>query len=147
VDIVPDVPFNQGDKLSLSLQQDGALPAQKDVDNPGPAEQPPAKTNTSLSATCPDGTRNDAVPQTTTGRRSPGFAGADIAVTYTRPDNTTFTRTAQTDSNGAWSSTINPIPDGNQQPDGTWKVKARYAGDTSHNPSEAEECAMNVQTN
>jgi hypothetical protein len=34
VEILPDVKFNPGDSLSLSLQQDGALPADEKVDNP-----------------------------------------------------------------------------------------------------------------
>jgi hypothetical protein len=138
--IVPDVPFGDQDKISMSLQQDGALPAQKDAENP-----PPSKTDTTLSSTCASSV-DDTQPMSTSGTLSPAFAGAGIVLTYTRPNNGgTFDRTVQTDANGRWEDKITPAQQSGQaSPDGQWKVKARYAGDGSHNASEAPECTTNV---
>jgi hypothetical protein len=147
VDIVPDVPFDQGERLSISLQQDKALPAQADVDNSKPQEQPPQEpVNTTLTHSCPaDASYNQQF--TTTGRLQPGFSGATIKLTYTRQDNTTFERTVTTDATGSWSDTMtpqqNPGP-GQFFPFGDWKVRARFDGDTGHNPSSTPDCTFNV---
>jgi hypothetical protein len=149
VDIIPDVPFNKGDKLSLSLQQDKALPAQEDIENPkGGEPTPPQKTNTTLNSTCADSPHDDADPMTTTGTLNPAFAGAAIKLTYTRPNNGgTFVRNVQTDANGAWSDTITPAQESGQTPAaGPWTIHADFEGDSSHNPSAAE-CTVNVVNN
>jgi hypothetical protein len=137
VDIIPDVPFNQGDRLSMSLQQDRALPAQKDVENP--------KANTSMTQTCAASPQDDAKPMTTSGTLSPAFANADIKLTYTRPNNGgTFVRTVQTNANGAWSDTITPAQQSGQaSPDGVWTIRSDYAGDATRAPSSAQ-CTVTV---
>jgi hypothetical protein len=139
--IVPDVPFGDQDHLTLSLQQDGALPAQEGVDNP-----PPGKTDTKLSETCAASRHDDVAPMTTSGNLSPAFAGANIVVTYTRPNNGgTFERTVQTDGNGNWEDKITPSQEsGQSSPDGIWKIKARYDGDGTHNGSVTDECTVEV---
>jgi hypothetical protein len=141
VDILPDVPFNKGDNLSLSLQQDGALPAQEAVDNPPPP--PPGPAATSLSANCPSGLVPPNGDATITGNLSPGFDGAQIDVTVTRPDNRgSFTRTARTDAQGDWSVVVDTFDDDPNGGGGTWRVKANYAGDSTHKASSAEQCSF-----
>jgi Peptidase family C25/Propeptide_C25 len=139
VDIVPEVPFDDQDDLSVHLQQDGALPAQEAVDK-NPRE------DTSLTQTCPeDASYQDEM--TTRGRLSPGFAGAEIQLTYTREDGTTFEREATTDQNGDWSDTIRPVEHDGPNPFfefGDWQVQARFEGDRGHNPSQAQACSFRV---
>jgi hypothetical protein len=150
VDIVPDVPFDRGDKLSVSLQQDKALPAQAEVDNAKPQQQaPPAeRVDTKLSHSCPNPPNPSYTqPYTTTGRLEPGFAGAAIKLTYTRQDNTQFERTVTTDANGAWSDTITPQQHpgpGQFFPFGTWKVRADFTGDAGHKGSSSPDCSFGV---
>jgi hypothetical protein len=134
--VIPDVAFDDSDDLSFSLQQDGAFPAQEDVE----------KTATTLSATCASSPHDDVQPMTTNGTLSPGFAGASVVVTYTKPDGASFERTVTTDASGAWSSTITPASDsGQSNPDGTWTVQARYAGDASRRSSTSSPCTVEVQ--
>jgi hypothetical protein len=143
VNIIPDVPFQQGEDLSLSLQQDGALPAQEAVENP-----PPAKTTTSMTLDCATAVGHNQT-MTTNGTLSPAFAGANVVLTYTRPNNGgAFERTVQTNANGAWTDSIVPAQQSGQaSPVGPWKVKARYDGDASRNGSQTAECTVNVFDN
>ena len=88
----------------MSLQQDGALPAQEAVDNP-----PPGPVDTTMTANCPADTVPFQGTATTSGKLAPGFAGATINLTYTRPGTQgSFERTTTTDANGDWSHTIEP---------------------------------------
>ena len=144
--IIPDVPFDDQDNLSVSVQQDGALPAQEAIDRPPQQPPPPQPVDTKLSHACPQGgPYTDRM--TTTGRLEPGFEGAEIKLTYTRSDGTTFDRTATTDANGNWSDTITPIQhDGPNQffEFGTWKVRARFDGTPAYNPSSSPDCEFEV---
>jgi hypothetical protein len=133
--IIPDVPFGDQDNLSVSLQQDGALPAQEKVDNP--------PITTTMTASCAASPHDDVQPMTTSGTLSPAFAAANIKLTYTRPNNGgTLVRTVQTNANGAWTDTITPTQQA-QLPDGVWTIRADYEGDATHNPSSAE-CTVTV---
>jgi hypothetical protein len=147
VDVVPEVGTDEYD-LSVALNQDGVLPAAEAVEGSGPKppDPPPPPADTTLSQQCPaqDGSYvvyNQAM--TTTGKLQPGFAGAQIVVTYTRPDETTFTKTVTTDANGDWTSTITPSSEA-QQPFGTWKIQSRFDGDAGHKPSATTECNVAV---
>ena len=154
VNIIPDVPFQKGEKLSLSLQQDKALPAQEDIANPregSSSPTPPADTN--LSTQCAADGQPSGQTMTTTGRLTSGqtgIGGAAVKLTYTRPDKTTFDRTVQTDTNGNWSDSFEPADEAANSPnrgDGTWTVQAIYAGDTTHNPAKSETCSVVVIDN
>jgi hypothetical protein len=144
-------------ELEVALEPDGAAPAKKAVggvpEEQPPPPPPPAKTDTTVTMPCPTEGPNDQrqynQPLTTSGTIQPAFAGATIKVTYTRPDLTTFERTATTDANGAWSDTIIPTNEAGQGPDyGNWKVKSRFDGDSAHNASpSSQECTFVVYNN
>jgi hypothetical protein len=70
-------------------------------------------------------------------------------VTWTRPDGTSFERTAKTDGNGNWSSTIVPQNEtnANNHGAGNWKAHATYAGDDTHNGSSTADCTIDVFDN
>jgi hypothetical protein len=154
VNIIPDVPFQKGEKLSLSLQQDRALPAQEDIANPregSSSPTPPADTN--LSTQCAADGQPSGQTMTTTGRLTSGqtgIGGAAVKLTYTRPDKTMFDRTVQTDTNGNWSDSFEPADEAANSPnhgDGTWTVQAIYPGDPAHNSSKSETCSVVVIDN
>ena len=139
--ILPDVPFDDQDNLSVSVNDDGAFPAQEAVDKA-------PRANSTLTHSCPNPPNPSYTEEyTTTGRLQPGFAGAKIKLTYTRDDGTTFERTATTDANGSWSDTIRPIEHDGPNPFfefGTWKVRADFAGDNERNPSSSPDCEFQV---
>lgn len=80
---------------------------------------------------------------TTSGKLSPGFAGAVVDVKYTRPNGTSFVRSVTTASDGTWSDTITP---GNTTTLnlGNWTIRASYAGDDGHLASSAAVCTTTV---
>jgi hypothetical protein len=133
VDILPESDVNGGN-LSISLQQDGAFPAQEAVD----------KQDTSLSLTCPSGPNGIAsrVDHDFTGHLGPGVAGADVTLTFTKTGfgARTFTRTVTTDGDGNYRYTHNFANTDN----GDWSVKASFAGDSGHDASESSECRFFV---
>jgi hypothetical protein len=137
VDIVPDVSTDTG-SLSVSLQQDGALPASENVEG--------SKANTKLTQTCPAGTVSQNGTMSISGNLSPAFAGASIVLTYTRPsDGATFERTVQTNANGDWNDSILPSQsDGQGNGVGSWKVRSRFDGDATHNSSSTTDCTVPV---
>jgi hypothetical protein len=116
--------------LRVAIDADGALPVSVPVEGV-----------TSLTHSCPTATvaRNDSV--VTFGRLTPGVPGAQIVLTYTRPDGTTFERTANAHADGGWNDSMSPAAEG---PNGTWLVRARYAGDSSHSPSTSPDCSVVV---
>ncbi|MEA2422651.1 MAG: hypothetical protein QOF55_1750, partial [Thermoleophilaceae bacterium] len=128
--------------LQIAVEGDDAQPIDVAVDGvPAP---------TTLTQTCPSAPPQGnfaGSPMTTTGKLDPGFAGASIVVTYTRPDQTTFTKTVTTDANGNWSSTITPNNEAaNSSVDGDWKQQANYAGDASHRPSAGTACSTRLNS-
>jgi hypothetical protein len=127
-------------ELQVSLEPDGSPPVRA-----------PVQGSTSLTQSCPSGTVNNNSPVTFRGSLSPGFAGANIVRTYTRPDGTSFERTVQTDANGDWTDTIQlwPTFTGNDPNHGagTWKVRSRFNGDSTHAPSSTGDCTFQVNDN
>jgi hypothetical protein len=141
--IIPEVAFDDRDNLNVALQHDGALPAQDKVENP-------PRQSTSLTANCAADGQLNSQPMTTTGRLTGAPGGSDVEVTYTRPDGTSFTREVVTDADGDWSDTFEPADEAANSPqrgDGTWSVKARYAGDDDRSPSESATCTVQVIDN
>jgi hypothetical protein len=125
--------------LQIAIEPDGGKPMQAPVT--GVPAPPPV--DTTLTSTCSAPVSFDA-DATTTGTLSPAFAGATIKITYTRPDQTTFQRTATTDANGNWSNTISTNTDwpNHGGSGGSWGVQATYDGDSSHKPSSATACSF-----
>jgi hypothetical protein len=120
--------------LRVALFADGTLPVSVPVEGV-----------TALTHRCPTGTvfRGDAV--VTFGALTPGVPGARIVLTYTRPDGTTFERTAEPHADGTWNHSMTPAAeDPGGPPSGIWKVRARYAGDADHAPSTSPDCQVSV---
>ena len=141
-EVAPEFNTSQHD-LSIALDQDGAFPAGEPVEGSGPPPPPPPA-DTALSQSCPSSAVYNN-PMTIEGQLDPGFAGAKIVLTYTRPDASTFERTVTTDQSGAWSDTIIPAQQsGQSSPFGEWKVKSRFEGDATHKASSSGECAVAV---
>jgi hypothetical protein len=81
----------------------------------------------------------------TFGALTPGVPGANVVVTYTRPDGTTFQRTVAAHPDGTWNDSITPsTEDPGGEDHGVWKIRSRYAGDASHAPSSKPDCAVLV---
>ena len=145
--IVPDVPVDNQDDLSLSVQADGAFPAQEPVE--------PAKDDTSLTANCPKEGQLNSQPMTTSGRLTrgqDGVPGATVTLTYDSPNEPPFTRTVVTDARGGWSDTIVPAShvspnDPGPRGQGTWTIQASYAGNEDLNGSQSPQCAVFVTDN
>ena len=127
--------------LRVAVEPDGGPAVSKQIDGvpqPGPAD-------TSLTSTCPSTIVPFNGQANITGQLTPAFAGAQIDVTVTRPGTRgSFVRSATTDANGNWSITVDTSADdpGGGGSGGTWKAKARYAGDSAHKASEAPECSF-----
>jgi hypothetical protein len=117
-------------ELRVAIEPDGGKPFQVPVDGV-------PKQATSMTQTCPNevGFGNDV---TITGTLSPAFAGANIIVSYTRPDASTFERTVQTDAAGNWTDSV--LGDLG----GDWTISSRYAGDDAHAASSAGPCTVFV---
>ena len=102
VNIVPDVPVGGQDDLTLSLQQDGAFPAQEAVEkSPAPPKEP-----TSLTFDDPGTPSQTGNPNPFSGQLTPALAGAKIRVVYTPVDpthpNGTIEHEVTTDATGGW---------------------------------------------
>jgi hypothetical protein len=134
--IVPEVPIGDEDNLTLSLQQDGAFPAQEAVEK---------RQATTLTFTEPtNSVSQSGNPNPFEGKLSPAFAGAQVRVVYTPSDpthpNGTMEHTVTTDAEGVWRDEasftyyFNPNNPNNSN---KWTAKAFYDGDSSHLPSES----------
>ncbi len=135
-----DIPADFGDDspkpgdLQVALDADGSAPVAVPV-----SDVP--KAATALTETCPASPvhNSNLSSMTTTGTLSPALAGQAIAVTYTRPNATTFTDNVMTDADGAWSDTVaNPAPTGN------WKIQSTYAGSDDYAGSTSTVCTVTV---
>jgi hypothetical protein len=80
-------------------------------------------------------------PITVSGSISPAITGIPVTLTYTRPDGTTFTRTATTGSGGSYSDTTNPSVTG------AWSVKASWSGDSFREGASSSTVSFTVKTN
>jgi hypothetical protein len=127
-------------ELRVAMEPDGAQPINV------PVEDVP-KTPTSMTQECPSEPVPSGGNMTVSGTLSPALAGVNIVITYTRPDQTTFDRTVQTDANGAWTNTITPQSEATGFGVGTWNVKARYAGDDTRAASSTAGCTVEVFDN
>ena len=139
---VANVPAAFGDgqpeqgELKVAFEGDGAVPITIPVNGV-------QKTNTQLSVDCPDEVVPFGGDATIQGQLQPGFAGAEVEVTYTTFSNETFTQTATTDAQGNWTDVVNTGGDNNPGGGGNggpWQVSARYAGDGKYNGSGPVTC-------
>jgi hypothetical protein len=139
--IVPDTPIGSQDNLTLSLQQDGALPAQETVEK---------RQQTTLTFTNPNGVSQSGNPNSFGGTLSPAFAGANVRVVYTPDDpqnpNGTITHNVTTDAQGTWLDQVNfqysilfNNPNYNE-----WTAKAFFDGDSNHDSSESNTVQFSV---
>jgi hypothetical protein len=129
--VIPDVPFDdQDENLSISLQQDGAFPAQEEVE----------KEATQTSINCPSSQQVDDQPFTTTGSLSPAVSGANIEVTYTDESGTQTVHTVQTDGQGNWSDSAS-FSTGDSE---IYTIQARFVGDASRRASASNTCKLTV---
>jgi hypothetical protein len=137
--IIPDVPFDSHDNLTLSLQQDGALPAQEAVEGSQPKQQ------TALTLNQPTGVAGGQ-QATFSGSLSPAFAGASIRIEYKNLDTPgdSFTHTVTTNASGAYTDDVTfPI----KPPDEDWTAQAFYAGDSARLSSQSPVRSFSVQGN
>jgi Peptidase family C25/Propeptide_C25 len=140
-DGVVSIPASFGDgnpsagQLQVAVDADGEAPITIPVSG--------APAATFLTQTCPSSPRNYGATMTTTGQLSGAQAGATVAVTYTRPNGTSFTNNATANSAGAWSSSVTPGDSLNMNT-GTWTIQASYAGDSSHAGSTTSPCSIVV---
>ena len=73
---------------------------------------------------------------TVSGSIAPAVSGRTISITVTRPDGSTTTLSTTTGSGGGYSSSFAA------DEEGTWKVKAVFAGDAAHASSESTEMEL-----
>jgi hypothetical protein len=133
VTITPDTKTDTNN-LSVRVQQDGALPAQDNVER-GTAAQP-----TSLTLSGPATVKFDS-PTGFKGHLDPAFAGAPVKVVYTRDSNgETIEHSVSTDANGDFTDTVT-IPRAKR---GAWHAQATYAGDATHGASSSNNLAFSV---
>jgi hypothetical protein len=135
--VIPDVPFDNHDNLTLSLQQDGALPAQEAVEGTAPKEQ------TSMTLNDPGSPSQTNNPNPFSGQLTPAFAGAPIRVVYapqgvvSGDPRQQFQHTVNTAADGTWHDDVNFTYNtvGASQTPNRWTAQAFFDGDGSHLPS------------
>ena len=137
--IQPDANVDEYKPITASLQQDGVLPAQDEV------EERPAPQGTSLTLADP---ANESFSQTSNGGRirgkltPAGIPGAKVRIVYTRTDGgDTFTNTVTPNAQGDFEDT----PDLSGDYLKTFKVRAFYDGRREFSPSQSNEVQFFVQ--
>jgi hypothetical protein len=136
VEVIPDE-STPSDDLTVSLDQQGAFPTQKEVGD----------VPTTLTLTAP-GQGNINVPNSGTfsGHLDPSFAGGQVRIVYTPDDQQPrgqFTETVTTDANGDYSDTVtfdNPNA-------GDWHAQAFFDGGGGYNPSQSSQANFVVHDN
>jgi hypothetical protein len=129
VTIRPDI--DKDADLTVSFQQDGALPAQDTVDDAPQPTPAPQKQQTSLTLVAPAQNPSGGQQVQFTGQLSPGFAGAPIKIEYKDLDSpsASFTDNVTTLKDGSYSDNVTfPVT----PPDEDWTAQATYAGDASY---------------
>jgi hypothetical protein len=84
---------------------------------------PITKISTTISCACSSSEVNEGNFITTSGTITPSVSGKTVALTYTRPDGTSFNRTVTTELDGSFNDSIKP------DAAGTWGVQASWGGD------------------
>ena len=97
------------------------------------------KTTTSISiqASKSKVTQGDSI--TVTGSLDPYVPGAEVTITFTKPDDSTFTRTATTDTDGSYSVTYEPAETG------SWNAEASWPGDSEREGSSSQQTSFSVE--
>jgi hypothetical protein len=136
--IVPDVPVDNREDLTLSVQADGAFPAQEAVEKAAP------KQRTSLTFNNPGSVSQTDNPNDFSGSLSPAFAGAQVRVVYTPDDpthpNGTISHTVTTSDKGVWNDQVNfsyYFNPSNPNNSNNWTARAFFDGDSSYEPSQS----------
>jgi hypothetical protein len=135
--ITPEVQTN-ADDLTVSLDQDGALPVEKEVDG----------VPTSLTITGPSSVSltGGAENRTFSGHLDPPAAGLPIRVVYTSETpgggGQTITHDTTTNANGDWSDDWTFPP--NFTDFGTWRAQAFFDGGDGYRPSSSPTHRFNV---
>jgi hypothetical protein len=125
-------------ELQVAVEPDGGEPVRAPVSGV-------PKLATTLSQTCPASVDwFHGQKMTITGTLSSGVAGQTIRVVFTRPDESTFTRTTTTGANGAWTLTIDPVVEWKPNPDGIWHAQSHFDGDGDYGASDSTTCSVNV---
>jgi len=146
----------RGQALEVRLwQQDVSLPprtwrmsqpfpagADLDLPNTWADVQLDRRTNLTISATPNEAgfdpiLRRSSSEVVISGSLAPASVAA-IAIAYTKPDGSTFTRVLITDATGSFSDTLSP------DAVGTWYVSCSWAGTSDLNPSTSERISVNV---
>ena len=134
--VIPDVPVDDQEDLTLSLQTDGAFPAQEPVEK---------REQTSLKFNDPGFPSASGNPNPFSGNLSPAFAGASVRVVYTPDDpsnpNGTIQHTVPTDSQGVWKDEVDFVY---YNPNPRWTARAFYDGDDTHAPSQSNVVQFSV---
>jgi hypothetical protein len=121
-------------ELEIATEGDGAQPFKKQVEG--------VPVDTKLTQTCPDDVNFNGTA-TVRGNLSPAFAGAKIAVSWTRPQGRgTVDHEVTTDAQGNFTDTVDTLDDdpGGNGNGGQWSVSSSYGGDSTHNPSQSTAC-------
>ena len=116
---------------------------------------PPPPAATSMTQSCPpDGTTNTSDDLTVTGTLSGAPAGSTVEVTFKNPSPTRTPAASPLRHRAPSSCRRRPTPrahgpasvDPNDDETGEWRVSSRFAGTSTHAPSSAGECAVQVHT-
>jgi hypothetical protein len=96
-----------------------------------------ASTSISIQASNSEVTQGGSI--TITGSTDPSVSGAKVIITFTKPDDSTFTRTAVTDTDGAYSVTFEPVDTG------SWNVEAYWQGYQDQKSSSSQQISFSVE--
>jgi len=76
---------------------------------------------------------------TVSGSIRPSVSGVTMTLTYSKPDESTFTRTVKTDADGAYSDPHTPTEIG------SWNVQASWEGDSEREGASSQQIAFTVE--
>ncbi|MHA1290350.1 MAG: FxLYD domain-containing protein, partial [Candidatus Thorarchaeota archaeon] len=81
-------------------------------------------TSISIQASKPKVAEGESI--TVSGSINPTISEAEVTITFTKPDGSTFIRTVSTGSDGSYSDSYRPTEPG------SWSIKASWEGDSEH---------------
>lgn len=96
------------------------------------------KTSTTISITLSSSEVTKGGSITVSGSIRPAVSGAELSITFTKPDGSTFLRTTTTGSDGSYSDYYSPTETG------SWNVKASWEGNTVHEGSTSQTLEFSV---